>query len=127
MSDSATRTSDGQSRAWGQAYRGGSLICARVHVTVRHDDRLGLAPRERRTISARFEDRLHPILRAELQELAGRRGSAARRAAERIEPIVLLIGDPRHGRERIVGRLLPPYVRHRDLRDIEFALREAAP
>jgi hypothetical protein len=39
-------------------------------------------------------------------------------------PIVVVIDDPRHGRERIVGRLKPPDVRHGDLRDIEFGLRE---
>ncbi|MGH2944152.1 MAG: hypothetical protein ACRDLN_15405 [Solirubrobacteraceae bacterium] len=113
--------------AWGQAYRDGSLICGRVRVTFGRDDRLGLAPRERRNVVARFEDHLHPELRSELIELARRRGAAARRAAERIEPIVLLVGDPRHGRERIVGRLLPPQVRRGDLRDVEFGLRELAP
>jgi hypothetical protein len=113
--------------AWGQAYRDGSLICGRVHVTFGRDDRLGLAPRERRNVVARFDDRLHPTLRSELTELARRRAAAARRAAERIEPIVILVGDPRHGRERIVGRLVPPQVRRGDLRDVEFGLRELAP
>jgi len=54
-----------QRDAWGQAYRDGSLICGRVHVTFGGDERLGLAPRERRTVIARFEDRLHPALRSE--------------------------------------------------------------
>jgi hypothetical protein len=112
---------------WGQAYRDGSLICGRVQVTFGPDDRLGLAPRERRNVVARFEDRLHPVLRSELIELARRRGAAARRAAERIEPIVLLVGGPRQDRERIVGRLVPPQVRRSDLRDVEFGLRELAP
>jgi hypothetical protein len=98
-----------------------------VHVTLGRDDRLGLAPRERRTVVARFEDRLRPTLHSELNELAHRRGAAARRAAERIEPIVLMVGDPRHGRERIVGRLAPPQIRRADLRDVEFELREQAP
>jgi len=111
---------------WGQAYRDGSLVCARVRVTFAHDERLGLAPRERRTVIARFEDRLHPALRAELAELARRRGAAARRAAERMEPIVLMVGDPRDGRERIVGRIVPPQARRGNLRDIEFGLRELA-
>jgi hypothetical protein len=118
---------NGQAHAWGQAYRHGSLICGRVCVTFGRDDRLGLAPRERRTVIARFEDRLHPTLRSELSELselARRRGAAARRAAERIEPIVIRVGDPRHGREQIVGRLVPPQMRRADLRNIEFALRE---
>jgi hypothetical protein len=122
----------GQSSAVGQAYRDGSLVCGRVHVTLgRCDDRLRLAPRERRSVVARFEDRLHPTLRSELAELASRRGAAARRAAERIGPIVLMVGDPQHGRERIVGRLEPPQRRRIDLRidlrDIEFRVREQAP
>lgn len=98
-----------------------------MHVTFRHDDRLGLAARERRSVVARFEDRLHPALRAELAELARGRGAAARRAAERMEPLVLVVGDPRLGCERIVGRLVPPQTRRGDLRDVEFGLRELAP
>lgn len=112
---------------WGRAYREGSLVCGRVHITFDRDDRLGLAPRERRYVVARFLDRLHPVLRSELAELSRRRGAAARRAAERIEPIVIVIDDPRRGRERIVGRIVPPQVRHGDLRDVEFELRELAP
>jgi len=116
----------GQHHEWGQAYRDGSLLCGRVRVTFSRDDRLGLAPRERRTVIARFEDRMHPALRAELAELARRRGAAARRAAERMEPIVLMVGDPRDGRERIVGRIAPPQTRRDDLREVEFAVRELA-
>jgi len=116
-----------QRYAWGRAYRDGSLVCGRVHITIGRDDRFGLAPHERRYVAARFLDRLHPTLRAELAELARRRGAAARRAAEQMAPIVLVIDDPRHGRERIVGRLKPPQVRHGDLRDIEFGLREPTP
>ena len=93
-------------------------------MTFGRDERLGLAPRERRYVVARFEDRLHPALRSELAELAHRRGAAARRAAERMEPIVLVIDDPRHGRDRIVGRIEPPHTRRGDLRDVEFRLRE---
>ena len=113
-------------QAVGRAYRDGSLVCTRVHVTFRRDDRLGLTPHERRHIAARFLDRLHPDLRAELAELTRRRGSAARRAAERIAPIVVVIDDPCLGRERIVGRLEPPQVRRcfGHLGDVEFGLRE---
>ena len=117
---------DGPRHYLGQAYRDGSLICGHVRVTFGRDDRLGLAPRERRTVIARFEDRVHPVLRAELAELVRRRGAAARQAAERIEPIVLMVGDPRDGRERIVGRLVAPQTRRRDLRDVEFGLRALA-
>jgi hypothetical protein len=115
-----------QRHAWGRAYRDGSLVCTRVHVTFHRDDRLGLAPRERRDVAARFLDRVHPDLRAELVELARRRGAAALRAAERIEPIVVVIDDPCHGRERIVGQLQPPQERRSDLDDLEFGLRERA-
>lgn len=110
--------------AWGRAYRDGSLVCTRVHVTFRRDPRLGLAPH--RYVAARFLDRLHPDLHAELAELTRRRGAAARRAAERIEPIVVVIDDPRLGRERIVGRIEPPQMRGSDLGDVEFGLREPA-
>jgi hypothetical protein len=114
--------------AWGRAYRNGSLVCGRVHVIFGHDDRLGLAPRERRhVVGARFEDRLHPTLRSELVELARRRGAAARRAAERMEPIVLVVDDPPHERVRIVGRIEPPQTRRGDLHDVEFGLRERTP
>jgi hypothetical protein len=113
-----------QRREWGQAYRDGSLVCGRVHVTFSRDDRIGLAPRERRMVITRFEDRLDPALRAELAELVRRRGAAARRIAERMEPIVLMVGDPRNGRERIVGEIAPPQTRRGDLRDVEFGLRE---
>ncbi|MGH2941609.1 MAG: hypothetical protein ACRDLN_02375 [Solirubrobacteraceae bacterium] len=123
----ATLTISARRHEWGQAYRDGSLVCGRVRVTFGRDDRLGLASRERRTVIARFEDRLHPALRADLVELACRRGAAARRAAERIEPIVLMVGDPRTDRERIVGRIVPPQTHHIDLRDVEFGLRELAP
>lgn len=121
--DDSTPTIDGRRHAWGQAYRDGSLVCGRVHVTFGRDERVGLAPRERRTVLARFEDRLHPALRA---ELARRRGAAAQRAAERMEPIVLMVGDPREGRERIIGRIVAPQTRRGDLRDIAFGLRELA-
>ena len=114
-----------QRRAMGRAYREGSLVCTRVQVTFGRDDRLGLAPHERRRyVAARFVDRLHPDLRDELAELTRRRGAAARRAAERIEPIVVVIDDPRHGRERIVGWLQPPQVCRGDLGEVEFGLRE---
>jgi len=119
-----TPTIGARRHAWGQAYRDGSLVCARVRVTFAPDERLGLAPRERRTVIARFEDRLDPALLAELVELARRRGAAARRAAERMEPIVLMVGDRRHDRERIVGRIAPPQTRRGALRDVEFGLRE---
>lgn len=115
-----------QRYAWGRAYREGSLVCGRVHVRIGRDDRHGFAPHERRYVAARFLDRLHPQLRAELTELAHHRGATARRAAERIQPIVVVIDDPCRGRERFVGRIEPPQVRRGYLGDVEFGLREPA-
>jgi hypothetical protein len=60
-----------------RAYRDGELLCARVELVVRLDTRLGLAPHERRYLSARFMDRLHPVLRTDLIRLVRRRGAAA--------------------------------------------------
>jgi hypothetical protein len=113
--------------AWGRAYRDGNLVCTRVHVTIGRDDhRIGLAQHERRYVVARFSERLDAKLQAELRELARRRGQAARRVSERMEPIQIVVDDPRHGRVRIVGRIQPPQVRCGDLREIEFGLREPA-
>ena len=118
----------GQRYVWGQVYRDGSLICDRARVTLARDDQPSAAPRQRRTVIARFDGRLHPRLRAELTELAHCQGTdVARRLAERIEPIVLLLGDPHYGRERIVGQLLPPQTQRTDLREIEFRVRELWP
>jgi hypothetical protein len=41
-----------------------------------------------------------------------------------MEPIEVVVDDPRRGRERIVGRVLPPQQRRGDLDEIEFGLRE---
>lgn len=117
---------DGRSR-WAHACRDGEVICGRVELTVRADTRLGLTPRERRRLAARFVEHLHPALRDELNELVDRRGAASRRAAERIEPIELVFDDPRLGLQRITGRIEPPQRRRSDLHDIEFGLRESAP
>jgi hypothetical protein len=115
----------GQRFAAGRAYRGERLVCARVQLTIgRDDDRLGLARHERRYVVARFCEGLDPALRAELTELVRRRGTAARRAAETIAPIEIVIDDPRRGRERLIVRLQPPQLRRGNLRDIEFGLRE---
>jgi hypothetical protein len=56
-----------------------------------------------------------------------RRGSAAGRAAERIDPIEVVVDDPHAERQRIVGRVQPPQVHHGPLRDIDFALRKLEP
>jgi hypothetical protein len=115
-----------QRYAWGRAYREGSLVCGRVHVRIGRHDSFGIAHHGRRYVSARFLDRLHPDLRAELTELACHHGPAARRAAERMEPIVVVIDDPCRGRERIVGRIEPPQAQRGFLGEVEFRLRERA-
>jgi len=110
----------------GRAYRAGRLICGCVHVAIRFDDRLGLTRRERRAVRVRFCEPVDDDLRAELSELAGRRGTASERAAARIAPIELLVNDPCGEQERIVGSLRPPQRRHGPLREIEFGFDEPA-
>jgi hypothetical protein len=114
----------GGARRWraGRAYRAGRLVCGCVHVEIRVDDRLGLTRRERRLVRVRFCEPVADELRVELSELARRRGSASERAAERIDPIELVIDDPHGEHERITGRLAPPQRRHGRLREIEFGL-----
>jgi hypothetical protein len=109
----------------GRAYRGGRLICG--WVTIGDDERLGLTRQERRLVRVRFHEPLDDRLRSELTLLLRRRGQAAHRAAERIEPIEVVIDDPQGGRERILGSVEPPQVHHGRLRDIDFALRRLEP
>jgi hypothetical protein len=98
-----------------------AAVCGCVHVAIRLDDRLGLTRRERRKVRVRFCEPLADDLRAELGELARRRGTASERAAERIAPIELVIDDPAGEPERITGRLRPTTNRrHGRLREIEF-------
>lgn len=104
----------------GRAYRAGRLVCGCVQVALRFDDRLGLTRRERCTVLVRFCEPVADDLRAELSVLVRRRGAAAERAAERTDPIELMIDDPLGERERITGRLRPPHRRHGWLREIEF-------
>ena len=109
----------------GRAYRSGRLVCGCVHVTVGLDARLGLTRQERRLVGVRFHEPLDDDVRAELRRLVRQRGLAALRAAERIDPIEIVVDDPHDdSRVRIIGRLQPPQVRHGQLRDIEFGLRE---
>jgi hypothetical protein len=100
------------------------VVCGRVELLVRADTRLGLAPRERRRVAARFVAHLHPVLRTELTALVRRRGMIARRAAERMEPIEIVFDDPDGGLQRIVGWVQPPQRRHGELHEIEFDLHE---
>ncbi len=110
---------------WGRAYRNGKLVCARVHVTIGHDERLGLSRAERRYLAVRFVECVDATLRHELASMVHRRGSAARRIAEGLEPIeIVLDEDPPHGRQRMTARLQPPLLRCGHLREVEFVLRE---
>jgi hypothetical protein len=112
---------------WAHACRDGEVVCGRVELSVKTDTRPGLTPHERRCVAARFRERLHPALRTELAELVRRRGMAAQRAAERMQPIEIVFDDPCLGLQRIVGWIQPPQLRRGDLHDIEFGLREPAP
>jgi hypothetical protein len=109
----------------GRAYRAGRLICGCVHVTVSVDGRLGLALHERRLVRVRFHEPLDDDLRTELTQLVRRRGAAARRAVELVDPIEVIVDDSHGERQRIVGHLQPPQMRHGLLRAIEFELRRA--
>ena len=111
----------------GRAYRAGRLICGWVQVTLSDDERLGLTQQERRVVRLRFHEPLDDGLRCELTQLMRRRGAAAGRAAERIDPIEVVVDDPDAERERIFGRVEPPQVHHGRLGDIEFALRKLEP
>jgi hypothetical protein len=117
-----------QHYGWARAYRDGRVVASRVRLTVDHDIRVGLAPseRRRRVVRASFAERVDPALRAELVAVARQRGAAARRAADRMAPIEVVIDDPHRGRERIVGLVLPPQERRGDLDEIEFGLHELA-
>lgn len=68
----------------------------------------------------RFSEPIDDELRAQLSELARRRGTASERAAERIDPIELIIDDPSSEHEHMTGRLRPPHSRHGRLNEIEF-------
>jgi hypothetical protein len=110
-------------RRLARAYRSGRLICGWVQVTISDDERLGLTQQERQVVRLRFHEPLDDSLRAELAELLRRRGAAARRAADRIDPIEVVVDDPHGARQRILGSVQPPQAHHGRLRDIEFALR----
>ncbi len=107
----------------GRAYRAGRLVCGWVQVTISDDERLGLTQQERRLVRVCFHEPLDDGLRFELTQLLRRRGAAAARAAERIDPIEIVVDDPHGERQRILGRVEPPQAHHGLLREIEFALR----
>jgi hypothetical protein len=98
-----------------------------VHVTIGHDTRLGLARHERREVHARFQERIDGPLRSELIALVRRRGATARRIADTLDTIDLVLDRPDGEGQRITGRLQPPQLRHGRLGDIEFRLRQHEP
>ena len=60
----------------GRAERDGTVVCDRVLVTVTvSDDRLGLAPRERRHATVRFLHDIEPEFRRQLIAVLRRRGA----------------------------------------------------
>jgi hypothetical protein len=56
--------------------------------------------------------------------LLRRRGAAARRIADALDTIELVLDDVDGAPHRIVSKLQPPQARHGRLRDIEFGVRE---
>jgi hypothetical protein len=98
-----------------------------VHVAIGHDDRLGLARYERRDVRVRFQERIDGPLRSELIALVRRRGATARRVADALGTIELVLDRPDGEGQRITGRLQPPQLRHGRLRDIEFRLCQHEP
>lgn len=98
----------------GRAYRHGDVVCGRIAID--------LAPAEHRHVTVRFLDPPAEHLGAELATLVRRRGAAARRAAEQLEPIELVV-DAGDGPRRLAGRLEPPLLRFGGLPDIEFGVR----
>ena len=120
-SPDASRTRQGNRAA--RVYRAGRLVCGWAQVTIRDDGRLGLTREERRVVSVRFHEPLDDDLRAELREMVRRRGQAARRVAERVDPIEVVVDEPAGGSWRIVVYVQPPQARHGALRDVEFSLR----
>ena len=110
---------------WARAYREGRLVAGRVEIIIeRDDDRLGLSPRERRRIVARFLERVEPELRDELGQLVRRRGAAGMRIADRLAPVEVVAEDRGGGERRFLCRLQPPQRRYGELWEIEFDLRE---
>jgi len=107
----------------GRAYRDGRVVCDRVLVTVIvSDERLGLAPWERRHMTVRFMRGIEPGFRRQLVQVLRRRGARSRRLAEALEPIELEVG----GERRLAARIEPPAVRHFSLEQTDFRLRQQA-
>ena len=125
MPPPATRISTRPHYRWARAYRDGALVCGRVDLRVWDSGRIGLTAHERREIGVRFLERIAPGFRRELDGLLRRRGSVARRIAERMEAIELVADHLEMGDLHIVGQVQPPQRRHGEMCEIEFGLRES--
>jgi hypothetical protein len=105
----------------GRAVRDGTIVCDRVLVTVTvSDERLGLAPRERRHATVRFLHDIEPEFRRQLIQILRRRGARSRRAAEALDPIELVVD----GEQRLTARIEPPTIRNLSLEQTDFTLRQ---
>lgn len=102
-----------------RAYRDGTVVCDRVLVTVIvSDERLGLAPRERRHMTARFLHGIEPGFERQLMQVARCRGARSRRVAAALAPIELELEDL----QRLAARIEPPAVRNFSLEQTDFRL-----
>lgn len=110
----------------GRVYRRGELICSRARVTIGTDmQRLGLTAAERSFVRVAFVENTRRQLVDDLRKLIKRRGAAARRIAEELEPITVVVEDDHRGVLTVEGKLQPPDIRVEiDLHDVEFKLRE---
>jgi hypothetical protein len=107
----------------GRAERDGTIVCDRVLVTMTvSDERLGLAPRERRHATVRFVHDIEPEFRRQLIAVLRRRGARSRRAAEALDPIELVVD----GEHRLAARIEPPTIRNLTLEQTDFTLRQQA-
>jgi hypothetical protein len=102
-----------------RAYHDGRLVCdGTLVMVIACDERLGLAPRERRHVTVRFVHGIEPAFRAQLMQVLRRRGARSRRLAAALDPIELELD----GAGRLAGRIEPPAVRHCTLEQTDFGL-----
>lgn len=118
---------------WGRAYRGGRLVCARVHVVIVSDVRIAPSPPVRQQLRIRFLAGVDRTLQDELEQLARSRGMRSRRLVEQFDPVKIVWEEPPHGwgpggRRSHVGRLEAGPIRHAaSLEEVDFRLRPADP
>lgn len=104
-------------------YRHGRIVCGGARVTFRQSRRLGLTSTERRSVRIVFASGISGELYRELAEMTQRRGAAATRYADRIEPVTIVVEDPQDGRVELRGRIKPPTVAPApDVQHVEFPI-----